>query len=79
MNIHNYFYNEDTTILSVDFSTVADGDDFYRNLSLTIDEVNYYSPDFISEDDLMDIEDFILVDIVENYCQRRDLPEQILL
>lgn len=79
MKIHNFFYNEDTTILSIDFSTKEDGDDFYRNLSLTIDEVNFFYSEYISEDDLVDVSDDVLWEIISNYCENNDLPEQIIL
>jgi hypothetical protein len=64
----------------VEFSIKEDGDDFYRALELSLDEIKYYSPEIIDEYDLIDIEDntFIL-DLLKEYLKENDPPQQLIL
>ena len=76
MKIHEFFYNEDTRRLSVEFSTKSDGDSFYRELELQYEDIEYYSPDIISEYDLNDIDKLFVIGILEEYLKENDLPEE---
>ena len=51
MYIREFYYNDDNRILYVEFSTDNDGDETYRVLELTIEDVMYYSPNIIHEND----------------------------
>ena len=55
MYIREFYYNDDNRILYVEFSTDNDGDETYRVLELTIEDVMYYSPGIIHENDMYDI------------------------
>lgn len=79
MRIHEYYYNDDNRRLYVEFSTKEDGDEFYRVLELSYSEVEYYSPEVISEDDLGDIDEDFVSDLINQYSIENDLPEQIIL
>jgi hypothetical protein len=79
MTIHEYFYNEDNKRLYIEFSTRKDGDRFYRILELDYDEVEFYSPEIISEEDLLDIEKSFIVDVILEYLKDNDLPSEIVL
>ena len=79
MTIHEYFYNEDNRRLYIEFSTRKDGDRFYRILELDYDEVEFYSPEIISEEDLLDIEKSFIVDVILEYLKDNDLPSEIVL
>ena len=79
MTIHEYFYNEDNRRLYIEFSTRKDGDRFYRILELDYDEVEFYSPEIISEEDLLDIEKSHIIDVILEYLKDNDLPSEIVL
>ena len=79
MIIHNYFYDDESNILSIEFSTKNDGDEFYRILELDFNDVEYYSPIIIYKKDLNDIDEDFIVDLLETYLKTNDLPEQLSL
>jgi hypothetical protein len=79
MVIHEFYYNEDNGRLYIEFSTDADGDNFYRILELSYDEIELYSPDIISEEDLLEIDDDYIVELVKQYLINNDLPDEIVL
>ena len=77
MNIINYYYNEDFGILTTEFSTKEDGDEFYREAKLDIDEIQYYSPTIV--DDLSNIDEDFVLEVINQYIMENDLPEQLTL
>ncbi len=77
MIIREYYLNEETGNLYIEFSTEEDGDDFYRVLEITSDDVEYYSPSIIDDDTDMD-EDFI-IELVNEYLKHNDLPGEEIL
>ncbi len=79
MNILEYYYNDTNRMLYVEFSTDEDGDNFYRVLELSFQDIEYYSPDIIHERDLDDIDEDFVIDILVQYLNDNDLPEQINL
>lgn len=79
MIIRNSYYNDSARVLYVEFSTKEDGDKFYRVLELSYDDVQYYSPEIISESDLFDIDEFFLQELIEEYMKDNDLPLELVL
>ncbi len=79
MKIHEFYYNEDNRRLYVEFSTKQDGDRFYRILDLSFDEIEYFSPDIIVEEDLHEIDEDYVIDLVTQYLTENDLPDEIFL
>lgn len=79
MIIHDYYYNDANKVLLVEFSTEEDGDKIYRVLELTYSDVEYYSPELITDDDLMSPDENLLKDIILGYLQENDLPEGLSL
>lgn len=79
MKIHEFYYNEDNKILYVEFSTKNDGDKVYRILELTYSDVEYYSPEIITEDDVIDLEESFLIELLNEYLKENDLPEELSL
>ena len=79
MKIHEFYYNEDNRRLYVEFSTKHDGDRFYRILDLSFDEIEYYSPDIIVEEDLHEIDEDYVIDLISQYLTENDLPDEIFL
>ena len=77
MTIREFYLNEDTGGLYVEFSTKNDGDDFYRVLELTRDDIEYYSPTLLDEDNEID-EDFIS-ELLFEYSKHNELPEEEIL
>jgi hypothetical protein len=79
MNILEYYYNDNNRILYVEFSTNDDGDSFYRVLKLVFEEVEYYSPEIITEDEMEDIDEDFIKELIEQYLKENDLPEELSL
>lgn len=79
MTIHEYYYNEDSRRLYVEFSTRKDGDRFYRVLELDYEDIELYSPDIIIEEDLMEIDEDYIIEVISEYLKSNDLPDEIVL
>lgn len=79
MNILEYYYNDDNRMLYIEFSTKGDGDNYYRVLKLSFDDVEYYSPELISEDEMEEIDEDFINDLIEQYLKENDLPEELSL
>ena len=77
MKIRDYYFNEDTNRLYIEFSTKKDGDDFYRTIELSFEKVKYYSPEIINE--FEDVDDDLIKDVLGNYFEDHDLPEETML
>lgn len=77
MRIHEYFYGGRR--LYVEFSTDQDGDEFYRVLELEYEDIIFYSPDIITEEDMGEIDDDLVIDIINQYIIDNQLPEQLSL
>jgi hypothetical protein len=79
MIIREYFYNEDNEMLSVEFSTKDDGDDFYRIIELSFSDIQFYSPTIIMEYEIDDIDEDQIIDIIKEYLKENNPPEQLKL
>lgn len=79
MNILEFYYNDGNGMLYVEFSTEEDGDSYYRVLKLDFEDIEYYSPDIIYEDDLDDINEEFVVNLINQYLLNNDLPEELSL
>ncbi len=79
MNILEYYYNDDNRMLYVEFSTEEDGDSYYRVLKLNYDDIEFYSPEIIDEDDMDGIDEDFVIDLIKQYLLNNDLPEEISL
>ena len=79
MNILEYYYNDDNRMLYVEFSTEEDGDSYYRILKLNYDDIEFYSPEIIDEDDMDSIDEDFVIDLIKQYLLNNDLPEEISL
>jgi hypothetical protein len=79
MYIREFYYNDDNRILYVEFSTDNDGDDTYRVLELTIEDVMYYSPSIIRENDMYKMEEDDVIELIDQYATENDLPEESIL
>lgn len=79
MRIHDFYYNDDTRRLYIEFSIKSDYDKFYRILDLDYTEIEYYSPDIIIESDLVDVDESFIIDLINQYIKENDLPDEIIL
>lgn len=66
-------------MLFVEFSVGEDGDDFYRVIELSIDEIPNYISEIIDTEYMESIDEDTIIEIVENYLNENDLPDQIIL
>ncbi len=76
MIIHEFYYNDDNRRLYVEFSTDDDGDTFYRVLNLGFEDIEYYSPDIVVEEDMEDIDEDFVKELIIQYGKENDLPEE---
>jgi hypothetical protein len=79
MNILEFYYNDGNGMLYVEFSTEKDGDSYYRVLKLDLEDIEYYSPDIIYEDDLNNIDEEFVLNLINQYLLNNDLPEELSL
>lgn len=79
MYIHESYYNESSGVLYIEFSTKEDGDKFYRILELTYEDVKYYSPDIITKEDLIDIDELFISSLIEEYLKDNEPPQELTL
>lgn len=79
MKLLNYYYDDISQILSIEFSLTEDGDDFYRSLELEYSDIEFYSPDIVDEEDLLDIDKSFVKDLLKEYLNQNDPPEQQFL
>jgi hypothetical protein len=77
MKIREFYLNEETDSLYIEFSTEEDGDDYYRILDLSYDDTTFYSPTII--EDISDICDELIIEIIIEYLKHNESPEEISL
>ena len=76
MIIHEFYYNDDNRRLYVEFSTDDDSDNFYRVLNLGFEDIEYYYPEIIVEEDMKDIDKDFVIELINQYSEENDLPEE---
>ena len=69
MNIIEYYYNDDNRMLQ-------EGDGSYRVLELILEDVMFYSPSIIHEDDTYNMDENDIIELIEQYLIDNDLPEE---
>ena len=79
MIIHEFYYNDDNRRLYVEFSTDDDSDNFYRVLNLGFEDIEYYSPEIVVEEDMEDIDEDFVKELIVQYTKENDLPEEKIL
>lgn len=76
MKILDFNYNEDSRSLYVEFSLDQDGDEYYRTIWLPAKDAIYYSPEIIREKDLYDVDEDFIIDLLNNYFEENEFPEE---
>jgi hypothetical protein len=76
MVIIEYFYNDDNRTLYVEFSTKEDKDKYYRVMELVFEDIEYNSPTIITEDEMDEIDEEFIIDLLTQYFENNELPEE---
>jgi hypothetical protein len=76
MIIIEYFYNDDNRTLYVEFSTEEDKDKYYRVMELVFEDIEYNSPTIITEDEMDEIDEEFIIDLLTQYFEENELPEE---
>ena len=76
MIIIEYFYNDDNRTLYVEFSTEEDKDKYYRVMELVFEDIEYNSPTIITEDEMDEIDEEFIIDLLTQYFENNELPEE---
>jgi hypothetical protein len=66
-------------MLYVEFSTDEDEDSYYRVLKLNYEDIEFYSPKIIDEEDVNEIDKDFVIDLIKQYLLDNDLPEELSL
>ena len=77
MKIREFYLNDETEGLSIEFSTKKDGEDYYRILDLSYDDIIFYSPTIV--EDLSEVDDEFIIELITEYSKHNELPEEINL
>jgi hypothetical protein len=75
MEIIDFYYDESDQILDVTFTTDSDSA-YYRKLQLTLRTIKFYSPTIIDEDDIIDCDEDFIIEILEEYFKKNDMPDE---
>lgn len=76
MKIREFYYDDYKERLFVEFSTITDGNDFYRTLDLGYEEVEYYSLTMVEPEDMLDIDETFVREVVVEYLKDNTPPER---
>jgi hypothetical protein len=77
MKIREFYLNDETEGLYIEFSTKKDGEDYYRILDLSYDDIIFYSPTIV--EDLSEVDDEFIIELITEYSKHNELPEEINL
>jgi hypothetical protein len=66
-------------MLYIEFSIDNDREETYRVLELTLEDVMYYSPNIIHENDMYKMEEDDVIELIDQYSTENDLPEESIL
>jgi hypothetical protein len=78
MKIIETYFNEDELILEIRFNIDPDSD-YYRSLKLSKEDIQYYSPTIIEDDEISELDNDLLIEILESYFDENDMVEEEFL
>ncbi len=78
MKIIESYFNEDELILEIRFNIDPDSD-YYRSVKLSKEDIQYYSPTIIEDDEISELDDDLLIEILESYFDENDMVEEEFL
>lgn len=77
MEIFEFYYDDMEQDMVILFNINADSD-LHRRINLSLDELMYYSPVILEEEDIIDCDEDIVLEILNEYLKENDLPEEEL-
>jgi len=77
MEIYEFYYDDMEQDMVILFNINADSD-LHRRINLSLDELMYYSPVILEEEDIVDCDEDIVLEILNEYLKENDLPEEEL-
>ena len=78
MKIIETYFNEDELILEIRFN-IDPNSDYYRSLKLSKEDIQYYSPTIIEDDEISELDNDLLIEILESYFDENDMVEEEFL
>jgi len=72
MRIVDYTFNEETGSLNVDFTLYEDDDEIDRELTFNFWDIEYYLPNVVSMDDLVNITEDMVTDLIVQYLKENE-------
>lgn len=78
MKIIETYFNEDELILEIRFNIDPDSD-YYRSVKLSKEDIQYYSPTIIEDDEISELDNDLLIEILESYFDENDMVEEEFL
>jgi hypothetical protein len=79
MLIHNFYYNEKSKTLQVEFSLDTDSENTYRIEELFFRDIQLYSPTIIEEVDMEDIDEEFINELLIEYYKDNEHPKEEFL
>jgi hypothetical protein len=76
MLIHNFYYNEKSKTLQVEFSLDTDSENTYRIEELFFRDIQLYSPTIIEEVDMEDIDEEFINELLIEYYKDNEYPKE---
>lgn len=77
MEIFEFYYDDMEQDMIILFNVNADSD-LHRRINLSLDELMYYSPVILEEEDIVDCDVDTVLEILNEYLKENDLPEEEL-
>ena len=78
MRIIESYFDEDEHILEIRFNTNTDGD-YFRSVKLSKEDIKYYSPSIVEDDEIPELDDDFLIEILESYFDQNEMSGEELL
>jgi len=77
MEIIEFYYDDVEQDMVILFNTNSDSD-LFRKINLSLDELMFYSPIILDEEDIEDCEEDLVLEILTEYFKENDMPEEEL-
>lgn len=77
MEIIEFYYDDVEQDMVILFNTNSDSD-LFRKINLSLDELMFYSPVILDEEDIEDCEEDLVLEILTEYFKENDMPEEEL-
>jgi hypothetical protein len=79
MIIRNFYYNEKTQTLEVEFSFKDDAENTYRVDELMFRDIEFYSPTIVTNKDMEDIDDEFVSELLVEFYKHNEPPKEEFL